>query len=56
MKDRTVIVIAHRLSTIKNANKIIVLDNGEICEVGTHEELLKLDGHYRTLYNNQFRK
>ncbi len=56
MKDRTVIVIAHRLSTIQNANKIIVLDSGKICEVGTHEELLKLGGHYKTFYNNQFRK
>ena len=53
MADRTVLVIAHRLSTITNANKIIVLDEGEISEEGTHKELLQLDRHYKYLYNNQ---
>ncbi len=56
MKDKTVFVIAHRLSTIFNADKIIVVDNGKIVEMGTHEELLNIpDGKYRNLYNMQFK-
>lgn len=51
---RTAIVIAHRLSTISKADQIIVLDKGEIKELGTHEELLKLEGHYHKLYTMQF--
>jgi len=51
---RTSIVIAHRLSTIRKANKIIVLDKGEIKEIGTHEELLANNGYYTKLYNMQF--
>ena len=54
MKDRTVLVIAHRLSTIINADKIIVLDNGEIVESGTHAELLDKNGIYKKLYDIQF--
>lgn len=54
MRGRTAIVIAHRLSTIQNADKIIVLDKGEIKEQGSQEELLKKEGWYADLYNLQF--
>ena len=54
MKNRTVLVIAHRLSTIKNADKIIVIDKGEIIETGTHDELYDTDGMYDRLYKIQF--
>ena len=53
-KGRTSFVIAHRLSTIKNADKILVLRDGDIVEKGTHEELLALGGFYAELYNSQF--
>ena len=53
-KDRTSIVIAHRLSTIQKADKIVVLEQGEIVEQGSHFELLGKDGYYRTLYDMQF--
>ncbi|MBO9152463.1 ABC transporter ATP-binding protein [Chitinophaga sp. GCM10012297] len=53
---RTAIVIAHRLSTISKADQIIVLDKGEIREMGTHEELLRMEGYYHKLYTMQFQK
>lgn len=54
IKGRTSIVIAHRLSTIQNANKILVLDKGELKESGSHQELLALNGYYAKLHEMQF--
>jgi subfamily B ATP-binding cassette protein MsbA len=48
-------VIAHRLSTIRSADQILVIEQGEILERGTHEELLALGGRYRTLYDKQYK-
>ena len=55
VKNRTVIVIAHRLSTIENADKILVFDHGEIVEMGSHSELIKMNGKYSSLYEIQKR-
>ena len=54
MSNRTVFAIAHRLSTIQHADCIVVLQQGEIIESGTHEELLALGGVYRKLHDTQF--
>ena len=57
MKDKTVFVIAHRLSTIQNADRIAVINQGELVELGNHEELMSIEnGRYKTLYNMQFKK
>jgi len=53
MQERTVLVIAHRLSTVRNADRIIVINNGEIVEQGSHEELIKQEGAYAALYKTQ---
>ena len=55
MAGRTSFVIAHRLSTIKRANRIVVVENGKITEMGTHVELLRAQGHYYRLYTQQFK-
>jgi len=50
---KTVIIVAHRLSTVKNADQIVVLDNGKIIEIGNHKELIKKKGYYFQLVKNQ---
>jgi len=54
MRNRTTLVIAHRLSTVMHADKIVVMEDGRICQVGTHRELVQTDGLYRKLYEIQF--
>ena len=56
MKGRTSFIIAHRLSTIKNADVILVMNQGDVIEQGTHEELLAKNGFYANLYNSQFQR
>ena len=56
VKDRTTIVIAHRLSTIQNVDRIYLLEEGEVVQVGTHDELLSAGGRYKELYTMQFQR
>jgi ABC-type multidrug transport system fused ATPase/permease subunit len=56
MQNRTTFVIAHRLSTIFRADKIVVIEDGKICETGKHEELLSKGGVYKKLYDLQFKE
>ena len=55
-QGRTSIIIAHRLATIQNADKILLLEDGQILESGTHQELIKKDGQYKTLFDLQFQE
>ena len=54
MKDKTCFIIAHRLSTIRNADHILVVNDGDVVQQGTHEELLRQEGLYRQMYLAQF--
>jgi len=54
IEGRTTLVIAHRLSTVRHADRLVVMDGGHIVETGTHEELLRVDGLYKRLYDIQF--
>jgi subfamily B ATP-binding cassette protein MsbA len=54
MQGRTVLVIAHRLSTVRRANRIAVIEHGEVTEIGSHDELMANSGTYQRLYNMQF--
>ena len=56
MQDRTSFIIAHRLSTIKRADRILVIEDGRIAEIGNHAELLRARGRYYRLYTRQFRR
>lgn len=56
LADRTSIIIAHRLSTIKDADRILVVEKGQITEEGDHARLLRNKGHYYELYTSQFRR
>ncbi len=55
MADRTTIIIAHRISSVKDADEIIVIDNGVICERGTHKTLVELKGRYFRMYEDQYK-
>ena len=53
LQGKTTIIISHRASSVKNADQIIVLDNGKMIESGTHDELINIDGYYQDIYNQQ---
>ena len=55
LKNRTSIVVAHRLSTIKEVDKIVVIDSGEIKEIGNHKDLIQNNGFYKKLYEMQYK-
>ena len=52
-KDKTTIIVSHRISSAKNADKIIILEDGQIIQQGTHNQLLNQEGYYKELYNKQ---
>lgn len=52
-KNKTVFIVSHRISSVKNADKIIILENGKIIQEGTHNQLLSTDGYYKNLYQKQ---
>ena len=52
-KNKTTIIVSHRVSSVKNADKIIVIDNGALIQEGTHNELINLEGYYKELYEQQ---
>jgi ATP-binding cassette subfamily B protein len=52
-KNKTLILVSHRFSTVRNANKIVVIDDGRITEMGTHQELLERNGKYAVMFNTQ---
>jgi subfamily B ATP-binding cassette protein MsbA len=56
MQNRTTVIIAHRLSTVRIANRVAVIDKGEIVELGNHDDLMAMDGLYAKLYSMQFRE
>ena len=55
MEDKTTIIASHRISSVKNADKILVLDNGEVVQQGKHFELIKQDGLYKELFKKQLK-
>ena len=55
MEDKTTIIASHRISSVKNADKILVLDNGEVVQQGKHFELIKRDGLYKELFKKQLK-
>jgi ATP-binding cassette subfamily B protein len=56
MKNLTTIIVSHRISCAKNADNILVMERGEIVQQGTHDELIKINGYYKSLYKKQLNK